>query len=289
MKNAFAATEAGTSKLDEAVLKMDGITGRKSRMLYNNLGNTVGATVLIDVGAGNGASTAAFLNNNENVSACVVDDWSLHGNCNEFNGNVKSSNVTNLVASPENVDVTALPKANIVLYDSFYENGATERLIKKLSVAFADVCVLIVDDFNWSGIEQQTRDAISQITHDVIYEKVVKTDYETEAASSYWNGVGVFVLLRNGVKADAPVPAPTPAPVPVPVVEAPAPVVEPVVEAPAPVVEPVVEAPAPAAEPVVEAPAPVVEPVVEAPAPVAETPAAEAPAPAAEPVAETPA
>jgi hypothetical protein len=246
VKNAFAATEAGTSKLDEVVLKMVGITGRKTRMLYNNLGNTTEPTVLIDVGAGNGSSTAAFTNNNENVSACVIDDWSLGGSRGEFNANVKSTNVTNLAVNPENVDVAALPKANVVLYDSFYENGATERLVKKLSAAFADVCVLIVDDFNWPGIEQQTRDAISQIVHDVIYEKVVKTDYDAEAASSYWNGIGVFVLLKNGVKADAPVPVP-------------AAVVEPVVEAP-------VEAPAP-----VEA-APAAEPVAEA-APATETPA----------------
>jgi hypothetical protein len=244
VKNAFAATEADTSKLDEAVLKMAGNTGRKTRMFYNNLGNTAEPSVLIDVGAGTGSSTAAFINNNEKVSACVVDDWSIHGSHGQFNSNVNSANVTNLVANPEGVDVSALPKANIVLYDSFYENGATERLIKKLSAVFADVCVLIVDDFNWSGIEQQTRDAISQISHDIIYEKVVKTDYDAEAASSYWNGIGVFVLLKNGVKADAPAPAP--------VAEAPAPV-EPVVEAPAPA-EPVAEAPAEAA-PAAETPA----------------------------------
>jgi hypothetical protein len=262
VKNAFAATEAGTSKLDEVVLKMVGITGRKTRMLYNNLGNTAEPTVLVDVGAGTGSSTAAFLNNNENVSACVVDDWSLNGCRSDFNGNVKSANVTNLAVNPENVDVTELPKTNIMLYDSFHENGATERLIKKLSVAFADVCVLIVDDFNWSAIEQQTRDAISQITHDVIYEKIVKTDYDAEGASSYWNGIGVFVLLKNGVKAVA-------APAPVlaePVVEAPVPVVEPAPEAPAPAAEPVPEAPAPAAEPAPEAPAPAAEPVAETPA-----------------------
>lgn len=269
VKNAFAATEAGTSKLDDTVLNMVGITGRKTRMLYNNLGNTVDATVVIDVGAGTGSSTAAFLKNNDNVTAVVVDDWSIHGSSGEFSGNVKAANVTNLVVSPENVDVVSLPKANIVLYDSFYENGATERLIKKLSGAFADVCVLIVDDFNWSGIEQQTRDAIAQIAHDVIYEKVVKTDYDTEATTSYWNGVGVFVLLKNGVKADAPVPVPEVIVKAEPVaVEAPAPVVEQVVEAPAPVpvAEPVVEAPAPVAEPLVEAPAPVAEPVAETPA-----------------------
>ena len=244
VKNAFAATEAGTCKLDEAILKMVGITGHKTRMLYNNLGNTAEPTVLLDVGAGTGSSTAAFINNNEKVSAYVVDDWSIHGSRGEFNSNVNSAKVTNLVVNPENLDITELPKANIVLYDSFYENGATERLVKKLSAIFADVCVLIVDDFNWSGIEQQTRDAISQITHDIIYEKVVKTDYDAEAASSYWNGIGVFVLLKNGVKA-ASVPAE-------PVAEAPA-VVEPVAEVPAPV-EPVVEAPVPV-EPVAEAPA----------------------------------
>lgn len=270
VKNAFAAVEAGTSKLDDAVLKMNGITGRKTRMLYNNLGNT--AATVIDVGAGNGSSTAALVNNNENLTVCVVDDWSLHGNNGEFNesmrlANAKMENITNLVKSPEDVDVAALPKANIVLYDSFYENGATERMIKKLNAAFADVCVLIVDDFNWAIVEQQTRDAITQIAHDIVYEKVIKTDYDAEAPTSYWNGIGVFVLLKNGVKADAPVPAPAPAPV----VEAPAPA--PAVEAPveaAPVVEaPVVEAPVEAA---VEAPVPAAEPVAEA-APAAEAPA----------------
>jgi len=264
VKNAFAAVEAGTSKLDEAVLKMNGITGRKTRMLYNNLANTVGPTVVLDVGAGNGSSTAAFINNNENVNVCVVDDWSLHGNFGEFSENVKSSNVTNIVNSPETVDVSVLPKVNIMLYDSFYENGATERMIKKLSSVLTDVCVLIVDDWNWPIIQQQTRDAMVQITHDIIYEKTVTTDYDAEAATSYWNGIGVFVLLKNGVKADAPVPAPTPVEVVAPVEVVPA-------EAPAPVEAVPVEAvPAEAAAPIEAVPA-------EAAAPV-EAPAAEAPA-----------
>jgi hypothetical protein len=240
VKNAFAAAEAGTSKLDEDVLKMRGVTGRKTRLFYNNLGNISEATVVIDVGTKNGSSTASFINNNENVSVCVIDDWSLGGSSEELVNNVKSSKLTNIVSKPETVDVAVLPKANILLYDNFYFDGELMRGIQHLSNVFADVCVLIVDDWNSIGIKEQTYKVLSSINYSVVYEYSVKTNYDSEAASTYWNGIGVFVLVKNGAKDDVPVPAPAP---------------EPVVEAPAPAAEPAPEAAAPAAEPVAETPA----------------------------------
>jgi len=257
VKNSFAATEAGTSTLDAEVLGMRGSTGRKTRMFYNNLGNTQQAINVIDIGTKLGSSTASFLKNNGNVSVCVVDDWSQGGSSEELINTLKSSKLTLVVSKPDGADLALLPKANVVLYDSFYFDGELERSLKKLSAVLADVCVLIVDDWNAIGVNNQTYNALSEIDYTVVYENGVKTNYDSEAAATYWNGMGVFVLVKNGAKDDVPVPAPAP---------------EPVVEAPAPAPEPVVEAPAPAAEP----------------APTAE-PAPEAAAPAAEPVAETPA
>jgi hypothetical protein len=150
------------------------------------------------------------------------------------------------VSKPDGADLALLPKANVVLYDSFYCDGELERSIKKLSAVLADVCVLIVDDWNAIGVNNQTYNALSEIDYTVVYENGVKTNYDSEAATTYWNGMGVFVLVKNGVKADAPVPVAEPAAAPV---------------------EPVAE---PAAEPAVEPAAP----VAEAPAePAAETPA----------------
>ena len=261
VKNAFSAAEADNSKLDDSVLNINGVTGRKTRMFYNNLGNTSEPIVLIDVGTKNGSSTASFLKNNDNIKACVIDDWTHGGSSEELINTVNSSKLTNIVSKPETVDISLLPKANVVVYDNFYFDGELMRGIQKLSNVFADVCVLIVDDWNAIGVVQQTYSVLSSIDYTVVYENGVKTNYDSEAAATYWNGIGVFVLVKNGVKADAPVPAPTPASA----VEAPAAVAEApaVVEAPAAVVE----APAPAV--VVEAP-PAEAPVAEAPV---ETPA----------------
>ena len=261
VKNAFSAAEADNSKLDDSVLNINGVTGRKTRMFYNNLGNTSEPIVLIDVGTKNGSSTASFLKNNDNIKACVIDDWTHGGSSEELINTVNSSKLTNIVSKPETVDISLLPKANVVVYDNFYFDGELMRGIQKLSNVFADVCVLIVDDWNAIGVVQQTYSMLSSIDYTVVYENCVKTNYDSEAAATYWNGIGVFVLVKNGVKADAPVPASTPASA----VEAPAAVAEApaVVEAPAAVVE----APAPAV--VVEAP-PAEAPVAEAPV---ETPA----------------
>jgi hypothetical protein len=271
VKNAFSATEADNSKLDDSVLNIIGVTGRKTRMFYNNLGNTSEPTVLIDVGTKNGSSTASFLKNNDNIKACVIDDWTHGGSSEELINTVNSSKLTNIVSKPETVDISLLPKANVLVYDNFYFDGELVRGIQKLSNVLADVCVLIVDDWNAIGVVQQTYSVLSSIDYTVVYENGVKTNYDSEAAATYWNGIGVFVLVKNGVTADAPVTAPTPAPV---------------VEAPAPAPAAVVEAPAPAPAAVVEAPA------AEAPAAVAEAPVAEAPvaeAPVAEAPVETPA
>jgi len=269
VKNSFAATEAGTSTLDAEVLGMRGSTGRKTRMFYNNLGNTQEAINVIDIGTKLGSSTASFLKNNGNVSVCVVDDWSQGGSSEELINTLKSSKLTLVVSKPDEADLALLPKANVVLYDSFYFDGELERSLKKLSAVFADVCVLIVDDWNAIGVNNQTYNALSAIDYTVVYENGVKTNYDSEAATTYWNGMGVFVLVKNGVKADAPVPVVEPVAAPVPVAEPVAAPVEPVAEVVAAPVEPVVE---PVAE-VVAAPVEPVAEVVAEPVAAAETPA----------------
>ena len=205
VKNAFDSTEAGTSTLDNDVLSMRGNTGRKTRIFYNNLGNINEATVLIDVGTKNGSSTVSFLKNNENLSVCVIDDWSHGGSTEELQNTVKSSKLRNVVSKPDTVDISLLPKANILLYDTFYFDGELVRSIQKLSNVFADVCVLIVDDWNALGVVNQTYTALSSIDYSVVYERSVKTNYDSEAADTYWNGIGVFVLKKNGVAVNVPV------------------------------------------------------------------------------------
>lgn len=261
VKNSFAATEAGTSTLDSEVLGMRGSTGRKTRMFYNNLANTQDSINVIDIGAKFGSSTASFLKNNNSVSVCVVDDWSQGGSSEELINTVKSSKLSSVVSKPSEADLALLPKSNIVLYDSFYCDGELERSLIKLSAVFADVCVLIVDDWNAIGINNQTYNALSAIDYTVVYENGVKTNYDSEAATTYWNGMGVFVLVKNGVKADAPVPV----------------VVAPVAEPAPAAVEPVAEPVAAPAEPVAEPAAAPTEPVAE-PAPAPVEPAAETPA-----------
>ena len=256
VKKAFASTEAGTSTLDDEVLGMRGSTGRKTRMFYNNLGNTSEAVTVIDIGAKLGSSTASFLKNNNSVSVCVVDDWSQGGSSEELTNTVKSSKLTFVVSKPDNADLALLPKANVVLYDSFYFDGELERSLKKLSAVFTDVCVLIVDDWNAIGVNNQTYNALSAIDYTVVYENGVKTNYDSEAATTYWNGMGVFVLVKNGAKADAPVPVAEPAPAAV------EPAAEPAAAAVEPAAEPAAAPTEPAAEP---APAPV-EPAAETPA-----------------------
>ena len=256
VKKAFASTEAGTSTLDDEVLGMRGSTGRKTRMFYNNLGNTSEAVTVIDIGAKLGSSTASFLKNNNSVSVCVVDDWSQGGSSEELTNTVKSSKLTFVVSKPDNADLALLPKANVVLYDSFYFDGELERSLKKLSAVFTDVCVLIVDDWNAIGVNNQTYNALSAIDYTVVYENGVKTNYDSEAATTYWNGMGVFVLVKNGAKADAPVPVAEPAPAAVEPVAEPAPAaVEPAAEPAAAPTEPAAEPAAAPVEPAAETPA----------------------------------
>ena len=78
-KAIYNATE-NNSKLTDNILEMEGMSGHKTRHLYNNICNLPGAKYL-EVGTWKGSSLISSLYNNNLEYSYCVDNWS------EFNDN----------------------------------------------------------------------------------------------------------------------------------------------------------------------------------------------------------
>ena len=55
--------------------------------------------------------------------------------------------------------------------------------------------ILIVDDWNWTQIQNATKDHIEEKAYTVQLEKEIIT--KGEDPNDYWNGLGIFVLRKK--------------------------------------------------------------------------------------------
>lgn len=76
------------SKLNEAILKIDGMSEPVTRHLYNNMCDLSGG-VYCEVGTWKGASFISAMHENKNIFGYVIDNWSeFDGPINDFYSNI---------------------------------------------------------------------------------------------------------------------------------------------------------------------------------------------------------
>ena len=54
----------------------------------------------------------------------------------------------------------------------------------------------MADDWNYEGVRKGTRDAISHLKLNILYEKEIFTGYNGDAAG-WWNGLGIMILNKS--------------------------------------------------------------------------------------------
>ena len=75
----FENAENHVSKIDQGIIRMDGMTGTKTRHFYNNLLDIPDARYL-EIGTWKGSSVCSAMCNNKATVVCV-DNWSEFGGC----------------------------------------------------------------------------------------------------------------------------------------------------------------------------------------------------------------
>ena len=206
IETAFKNAENNISKITNEIINMEGMTGTKTRHFYNNLLNTKDARYL-EIGTWKGSSVCSAMCNNKAKVLCI-DNWSEFGGPkNEFLVNFEKFKGENDATFIENncfkVDVSALPKFNIYMYDGNHSCECHYNALLHYYNCLDDIFIFIVDDWNWKFVRDGTINSIQKLNLKVLYEKEIKTTlndthptWGSPEQKEWHNGIYVSILQK---------------------------------------------------------------------------------------------
>jgi hypothetical protein len=190
------------------ILNYKGMTGKKTRHLYNNLMEFPNAKYL-EIGTWYGSSSISAVYKNT-LNALFIDNW-----C-QFNGDkkifqeaiqtylTKDSNCQLLESDCWKVDINKIPKDfNIYLYDAGHKEEDHYKSLTYYYNNLQDNFIFIVDDWCWGDVRDGTWRAISDLNlkvrfcHEIFVSDEEKINFPNHSGrDSWWNGVAIFVLEK---------------------------------------------------------------------------------------------
>ena len=207
------------SKLTDDILKMEGMTGKKTRHFYNNLLDTENKLNYLEIGVWRGSSFTSAMYKNTNATGLAIDDFNPNyggPNSGAENYNLFLKNTSSFLTNGEKYDVLVkefyqiepekLPKFDVYLYDGDHIEHFQYNAFKKMYPCFADVCVVVIDDYNATGVQEGTERAKKEfgtsipfrITHEA-HVKYTNDGSHTPidvAEKEFWNGIYFCVLEK---------------------------------------------------------------------------------------------
>jgi hypothetical protein len=208
IKSSFDRAIAADHKLPNNVLRMQGMSGIKYRMLINNLIASIGDARYLEVGSWSGSTACSAIYGNA-VTATCIDNWSEFGGPkNEFHNNINAVLGSDIdFKFIENdfrqVDFTNIGKFNIYLFDGPHETIDQYDGIAMAMPALDDQFILIIDDWNGSGPRDGTMNAVSNLGLTVLYSITIRTtDDGSHAAPAFENSDwhnGYFIALVSKI------------------------------------------------------------------------------------------
>jgi len=193
---AFENAEKGISKITDDILKMDGMSGKKTRHFYNNLLNTTDARYL-EIGCWKGSSVCSAMCGNKATVVCI-DNWSQFGGPKEeflinFLKYKGENNARFIEQDCFQVDITTLPKFNIFMYDGDHASDSHNKALLHYYECLDDIFIYVVDDWIHPDIREGTYLSIIHLNLTVLYSKEIRC----ECAETWWNGIFVAILKKR--------------------------------------------------------------------------------------------
>lgn len=207
IKTAINNSQNNISKINQEILNLEGMSGSRTRHLYNNLCSIEDCRYL-EIGIWKGSTVcSAMFGNNGNITC--IDNWSqFSGPKNDFLNNFnkfKGSNKANFIeADCFNIDISKLPKYNIYLYDGDHSELSHYRALSYYYKCMDDIFIYICDDYNWKQVRDGTQYAIKDLGLKVLFEQEIRTTNDNthpphgSPLQKLWhNGVYVCVLQKS--------------------------------------------------------------------------------------------
>jgi len=205
IETSFQNAENNISKITNDIIKMEGMSGTKTRHFYNNLLNTEDARYL-EIGTWKGSSVCSAMCGNKAKVVCI-DNWSEFGGPKaEFLVNFEKFKGENEATFIENdcykINVSVLPKFNIYMYDGNHSKENHYNALSHYYNCLDDIFIFIVDDWNWNEVREGTLNSIQKLNLKVLYEKAIRLTWdgsvtpEPELSNSWWNGIYIAILQK---------------------------------------------------------------------------------------------
>jgi SAM-dependent methyltransferase len=207
LQTAFNQAMAGAGKMDPAVLEIDGMSGRKYRMLINNLIATLPNARYLEIGTWSGSTLCSAINGNS-VRAAAIDNWSEFGGPKaQFLQNLQrfktpGADVSFIEKDFRSVDFASLGRFNVYMFDGPHTAADQFDGISLVLPALDDEFILIVDDWNHPPARQGTLKALHDLKLSVLHSFEIRTTQDgshatlARQASDWHNGYFIAVVSK---------------------------------------------------------------------------------------------
>jgi hypothetical protein len=212
LQAAFNHALAGHSELDPAVLAMDGMSGKRYRMLINNLIKGLNNPRYLEIGTWAGSTLCSAINGNS-VRATAIDNWSEFGGPKaQFLRNLErfqtvDAKVSFLERDFRGVDYTQLGRFNAYMFDGPHTAADQYDGIALVQPALDDEFILIVDDWNHKPAREGTLQALHKLNLSIVHCYEIRTTLDgshptvARQASDWHNGYLIAVVAKPGSNA----------------------------------------------------------------------------------------
>ncbi len=208
LEKAFHQALDGVGKIDSAILAMDGMSGRKYRLLINNLIAAVPQARYLEIGTWAGSTLCSAINGNQ-VRAIAIDNWSEFGGPKaQFLSNLErfktpAADVTFLENDFRKIDYASLGRFNVYMFDGPHTAADQYDGISLPLPALEDEFILIVDDWNHPPAREGTLKALTALNLTVLHGIAIRTTLDgshptlARQASDWHNGYFIAVLSKS--------------------------------------------------------------------------------------------
>lgn len=208
VEKAFYQALDGAGRIDPAVLAMDGMSGRKYRLLINNLIEAIPDPRYLEIGTWAGSTLCSAINQNR-VHATAIDNWSEFGGPKaQFISNLErfktpGADVTFIESDFRKIDYASLGRFNVYMFDGPHTTADQYDGISLPLPALEDEFVLIVDDWNHGPAREGTLKALAALSLTVLHAFAIRTTLDgshptlARQASDWHNGYFIAVVSKS--------------------------------------------------------------------------------------------
>lgn len=211
IRNSYDEAMAQKRKINDLILDLNGLSGRKFRSMLNNLIEKFDKPKYLEIGSWHG-STACSVSYKNKVDLTCIDNWSqsfIEGKDPkfEFNNNIQKAlneecNLNVINEDFRKVNYNNIGKHNIYLYDGPHNFEDHFDGVKFVQPALENEYILIVDDWNWNQVRSATFSALEHLKLKITSQLEIKTTCDDTSAlitgenSDWHQGVCFFVIKK---------------------------------------------------------------------------------------------